>query len=173
MNVAHDPLRRCTIDTMTHAELAIHKAMVAVEAMPTSKELTRAMDFLERAQEIVADIVDGVSFLERFAEDQEGRDREQERKDYVLNTAVRLKDSADKNVIEWPLASLLGFPQETPYAVEWNGKFYRLGACVTTGIIPGATHGKECEIVFDEITAEDSLRDYEREAGPFKMPETA
>ena len=58
--MTHDPLRRCDIERMSPAELAIHSAMLAVETLPADERLTRAVTFLERAQEAVADYIDGV-----------------------------------------------------------------------------------------------------------------
>lgn len=52
--------RRCRIDRMMPAELAITEAMRAVEAMPADPCLTDAIVLLGKARDRVADFVDGV-----------------------------------------------------------------------------------------------------------------
>lgn len=50
--------RRCRIDLMTPAELAIYKAAQAVEEMPADVRLTDAVILLSQARDKVADYVD-------------------------------------------------------------------------------------------------------------------
>jgi hypothetical protein len=52
--------RRCRIDLMVPAELAIRAAVETVEEMAADVRLTEAVILLGRAQERVADFVDGV-----------------------------------------------------------------------------------------------------------------
>lgn len=52
--------RRCRLDLMTPAELAIVAAMDAVEALPADVRLTDAVVLLAKARDRVADFVDGV-----------------------------------------------------------------------------------------------------------------
>jgi hypothetical protein len=52
--------RRCYVDKMVPAELAITQAMYAVEAMPPDVRLTDAVTLLDKAREKVADFVDGL-----------------------------------------------------------------------------------------------------------------
>lgn len=51
--------RRCRIDLMTPAELAIRNAAIAVEALAADPRLTEAVVLLGKAQDKVADFVDG------------------------------------------------------------------------------------------------------------------
>lgn len=50
--------RRIRVDLMTPAELAIHKAMHAVEEAGCDARLTEALTLLQQAREKVADFVD-------------------------------------------------------------------------------------------------------------------
>ena len=52
--------RRCYLDLYTPAELAIRKAMDAVEEMPADPRLTDAVVLLGQAKDKVADFVDGI-----------------------------------------------------------------------------------------------------------------
>lgn len=52
--------RRCYLELMTPAELAIRAAMAEVEKMPADVRLTDAVVFLSHASDKVADYVDGV-----------------------------------------------------------------------------------------------------------------
>lgn len=54
--------RRCFVDRMTPAELAIREAMRIVEEMGADVRLTRAVILLGKAQDAVADFVDGVPY---------------------------------------------------------------------------------------------------------------
>ena len=109
-------------------------------------------------------------FLKRFIEYQAGRDHKQEWCDYVASTAVRLTNSAGATIYERPLAELPNFPREIPATLEWCGKQYRVNAVIPRGIIDGATHAFKNEIIGDEITNADPLRDYEFEE-LYKLPE--
>jgi hypothetical protein len=51
--------RRCRIDLMTSAELAIVEAVHAVEEAGADIRLTEAVNLLQAAREKVADFVDG------------------------------------------------------------------------------------------------------------------
>ena len=53
--------RRIRIDLMVPAELAIREALLAVEKMPADTRLTEAVILLSKAQNRVADYVDGVT----------------------------------------------------------------------------------------------------------------
>lgn len=53
--------RRVCVDLLTPAEEAIRQAVLAVEALPADVRLTNAVILLGRAQESVADYVDGVT----------------------------------------------------------------------------------------------------------------
>jgi hypothetical protein len=52
--------RRARIDLYTPAELAIRDALIAVEAVGADERLTEAVNFLDLAQEHVANYVDGI-----------------------------------------------------------------------------------------------------------------
>lgn len=52
--------RRCHLDRLTPAELAIVAAVDAVEALPPDTRLTKAVIALGKARNLVADYVDGV-----------------------------------------------------------------------------------------------------------------
>ena len=53
--------RRCKVDEMTPAELAIREAVLKVEALGAHPLLTKAVILLGEAREAVADFVDGES----------------------------------------------------------------------------------------------------------------
>jgi hypothetical protein len=53
--------RRCKVDEMIPAELAIREATLAVEALGAHPLLTKAVILLGEAREAVADFVDGES----------------------------------------------------------------------------------------------------------------
>ena len=80
--------------------------------------------------------------------------------------------SGDTEVARWPLASLPGFPEETPYTALWRGRHFRVGAIAPVGIVDEGTTtaGFENEIVCDDV-GEDGLRDYERKAGSYRLPD--
>lgn len=52
--------RRCKIDLMCPAELAIVNAMSEVEKMSADVRLTNAVNFLSKAKDSVADFLDNV-----------------------------------------------------------------------------------------------------------------
>ena len=52
--------RRCRIDLLTAAELAIYHATQAVEDLPADVRLTEAVILLSRARDKVADFIDQV-----------------------------------------------------------------------------------------------------------------
>ena len=52
--------RRIQLEKFTPAELAIYKAVEAVEALPPDVRLTEAVNLLQKARDRVADYVDGV-----------------------------------------------------------------------------------------------------------------
>lgn len=167
--MSHDPTRRSNLDTMSPAERAIHDAMLVVEKMPADERLTRAVMFLERAKEAVADYVDRVDFLQRFVEHQASRDHDKEWADYVASTALHLVDADGKTVQEYPLVVVDNWTREGAYMIAWRGRHYRVTAIVPRGIVEGATHGFANEIVAHEIDERDPLRDYERDEPPFAL----
>jgi hypothetical protein len=57
--------RRCRMDLMNSAELAILNAMREVENMPADVRLTNAVNFLSKAKDSVADFIDGVKIEDR------------------------------------------------------------------------------------------------------------
>lgn len=57
----YEPPRRICIDRLTPTELAIREALIAVEKLPPDVRLTEAVVLLGKAQDKVADYVDGVT----------------------------------------------------------------------------------------------------------------
>ena len=55
-----EPPRRCRLDLITPAELAIVEAVKAVEKAGADVRLTEAVVLLQKARDRVADFVDGV-----------------------------------------------------------------------------------------------------------------
>lgn len=54
----NDIPRRCRVDLMSPAELAIRNACLAVEEMPADVRLTAAVNLLQEARDKVADFID-------------------------------------------------------------------------------------------------------------------
>lgn len=114
-------------------------------------------------------------FLKRFIDYQESRDRAQEERDYATSTRLRLFAADGKTeVMRWRLIDLFDYMAFTSgYSVEWQGKHYRISAQVPVGVVDEspAEDGVQYEIIYQEITDEDPLRDYERDAGSHQLPE--
>lgn len=60
MNEVNQVPRRCRMDLMNPAELAILNAMREVENMTADVRLTNAVNFLQKAKDSVADFLDDV-----------------------------------------------------------------------------------------------------------------
>lgn len=58
--MAHDPMRRRDVQRMTPAELAIRNAIIEVEKVGASRELTAVVIKLDEASEKLADVIDAV-----------------------------------------------------------------------------------------------------------------
>ena len=151
------------------AERQIELAHAELDARGTPRTWGPNLDYKPDVPARIARLRQPDPFLQQFFKYQASRDCVQEHRDYVASTAVRLKDVAGETVKEWPLAELLGFPENT-YTVEWCGRYFRVNAIVPRGIVEGATHAFDNEIVASEVTEDDPLRDYEREQGAFKLP---
>lgn len=109
-------------------------------------------------------------FLRRFDDYQSTRDRNQEWRDYVKATALRLVDGSGKTVLERPLADIPGLQSHQDFEmIEWRGSIYRVNAIVPCSVVAGATHAFANEVVADEVTDKEPLRDYERGRVPLQL----
>lgn len=78
-----DAPRRCYLDLMTPAELAIRAACLAVEEMPADVRLTDAVVLLGQAKDAVADFVDGIQATRRDAPQERHEEEDHTRVDRV------------------------------------------------------------------------------------------
>lgn len=130
--------RRCKVERLVPAELAIRAAMLVVEEMPADMRLTRAVVLLQEARDRVADFVDGVSVPDPAPVGATG--------DLVERT-FPIQDGLP---IPWAAAEQAyreyvkhgGAGQSLERLAERGGFALAEWACLYQGHYPGAYHGK-------------------------------